>query len=263
MGATSAEEIQRQHEQALIMVQAVDVAPGIDHGEIPLEQKQVPTEEIIALETAIESFGIVCISSRGRVDVTALQNLIREGYNDPLATPPLQKLKASPKACNSSSNNSNDNSNDNFSPTNFWDASNAAANNVHITRPSHDAWGIKKIVLFFCDDFLQDVYELPWWHSNVAMRDAVQPILDCLQVEPSRVVRLLLAALPPGVTIPIHHDSGEWVKHTHRVHVPVLVTNPARVIFTCGPVPTAMERVDCTPGHVFEMNNQAKHAVSN
>jgi Aspartyl/Asparaginyl beta-hydroxylase/Sulfotransferase domain len=258
MGATSAEEIQRQHEQALIMIKTVDVAPCINHGEIPLEQKQVPTEQIVmetpaATDTATAtaaaskpaSFGIVCVSSRGRVNVTGLQNLIREGYNDPLA-PPLPKPS---QAC--------------FSPTNFWDASNAAANNVHITRPSHDAWGIKKIVLFFCDDFLQDVYELPWWHSNAAVRDAIQPILDCLQVAPSRVVRLLLAALPPGVTIPIHHDSGEWVKHTHRVHVPVLVTDPTKVVFTCGPIPTAVERVDCTPGHVFEMNNQAKHAVSN
>ena len=79
----------------------------------------------------------------------------------------------------------------------------------------------------------------------------------------SRIVRLLLAALPPGITLPVHHDSGEWVEHTHLVFVPVIVTDPNKILFMCGPTNTTMQRVDCTPGHVFEMNNQAKHAVSN
>ena len=84
-----------------------------------------------------------------------------------------------------------------------------------------------------------------------------------LNIAPTRIVRLLLAALPPGVTIPIHHDSGEWVKQTHRIHVPVIVTDPTKILFTCGPTSNNMQRVNCIPGHVFEMNNQAKHAVSN
>jgi len=95
------------------------------------------------------------------------------------------------------------------------------------------------------------------------MRDAVQPIFDVLTVDPKRVVRMLLAALPPGVTIPVHHDSGEWVRLTHRVHVPIINPDPAMVLFMCGPTEQNMDRIPCTPGHVFEMNNQAKHSVSN
>ena len=56
---------------------------------------------------------------------------------------------------------------------------------------------------------------------------------------------------------------GEWVRYTHRVHVPIIVPDPTKVLFRCGPTEQSLERVDCTPGHVFEMNNQAKHAVSN
>ena len=29
--------------------------------------------------------------------------------------------------------------------------------NVSIRRPAHDAWGVKKIIFTFCDDFLQKV----------------------------------------------------------------------------------------------------------
>jgi len=95
------------------------------------------------------------------------------------------------------------------------------------------------------------------------MHAAIQPILDTLGIQQHQLVRCLLAGLPPGVTIPVHHDTGEWVKHTHRVHVPIIVPNPDKVLFRCGPTDQTLERVDCTPGHVFEMNNQAKHAVTN
>ncbi len=30
--------------------------------------------------------------------------------------------------------------------------------NVFIRRPAHDAWGIKKMIFTFCDDFLQKVH---------------------------------------------------------------------------------------------------------
>jgi len=55
------------------------------------------------------------------------------------------------------------------------------------------------------------------------------------------------------------------VKHTHRVHVPVLVKDPSMVVFRCGLTSdiSNLERIECFPGHVFELNNQAKHAVSN
>ena len=51
--------------------------------------------------------------------------------------------------------------------------------------------------------------------------EAVLPIFAACGVDESRVVRCLLAAMPPGATIPPHHDTGLWVARTHRVHVAV------------------------------------------
>ena len=278
MGATSLEEIERQHKEALdFIITSLPCAPMVNRGEIPLKWKLSPTAEDPhyikrdeqrgnkridsegdkkdsepELEEELEDRRYAtgsCVSSRGQVNTDKIKALIQEGCQDPApvsqSTPSKlkdQKLKSS---------------------TNLWDEVNAAKNNVHVCRPSHDAWGIKKIVLIFCDDFLQTVYEMPWWHKSQRMRNAVQPVLDVLNVEPKRVVRMLFAALPPGVTIPVHHDTGEWVRKTHRVHVPVIVKNPDEVLFRCGPTESTMQRINCIPGHVFEMNNQAKHAVSN
>lgn len=36
------------------------------------------------------------------------------------------------------------------------------------------------------------------------------------------MVRCLLASMPPECVIPVHHDTGHWVQHTHRVHVAVV-----------------------------------------
>lgn len=41
-------------------------------------------------------------------------------------------------------------------PPDDWD-SYSAEHNVVLHRPAHDAWGIKKIIFTFCDDFLQKV----------------------------------------------------------------------------------------------------------
>eukprot|EP00518_Triparma_eleuthera_P006079 CAMPEP_0182486962 /NCGR_PEP_ID=MMETSP1319-20130603/47662_1 /TAXON_ID=172717 /ORGANISM="Bolidomonas pacifica, Strain RCC208" /LENGTH=475 /DNA_ID=CAMNT_0024689069 /DNA_START=714 /DNA_END=2137 /DNA_ORIENTATION=+ len=155
----------------------------------------------------------------------------------------------------------------------MWDPDFAKVHNVAVTRPSHDAWGIKKVVLIFCDDFLQKVYHLPYWHSPTAntgvagrptFKSLLSPVLSTLGLpSDARVVRMLLASLPPGVTIPTHHDTGSWVSKSHRVHVPV-ITEPGEVLFRCGGgAQHEMRRVDCTEGRIFEMNNQAKHAVSN
>jgi hypothetical protein len=294
------EEIDRQHEEASQLIQnGINYAEPTHHQEIPLHHKERPTCELFpdhrsvllvaakdgvdaknadnpqedsdddsAAEAATEAEEILtyadsssfpCWSSRGNIDVSDLQNLMREGFN----------LKQQDTAAPISQEEHNTRqrrvyqASDVQSPTNLWDMANAAVNNVAICRPSHDAWGIKKVVLIFCDDFLRDIYELPWWHGRSDIRDAIQPILDQLQISPDRIARLLLASLPPGVTIPVHHDTGEWVKHTHRVHVPVLVKNPSKILFRCGLLPSTIQPIECTPGHVFEINNQAKHAVSN
>jgi Aspartyl/Asparaginyl beta-hydroxylase len=216
-----------------------------------------------------------CWSSRGYADVSKLQDLVREGYN----------LKYTMKKANSQGNSTNTTISKNQqqqssstiknssiknripytvsdiqSTTNYWDPANASINNVSICRPSHDAWGIGKIILIFCDDFLQSIYTLPWLES---FQEAITPILTVLNIPLNRIVRMLLASLPPGGTIPIHTDSGEWVQHTHRIHCPILVDDSNKIIFQCGISQQTLSNIHCNPGHVFEINNQAYHFVCN
>ena len=51
------------------------------------------------------------------------------------------------------------------------------------------------------------------------------------------------------------------VRHTHRIHVPIITGE--RVEFLVGPTNERMRRVVFAEGHVIELNNQAKHAVTN
>eukprot|EP00980_Cylindrotheca_fusiformis_P009515 scaffold2077_cov119-Cylindrotheca_fusiformis.AAC.18 len=247
MAPTSPEEIAAQHAEAVRLVrEGMPCAPCQDLGEIPSSDLEEPTchndpdgEEKKERDPLLNP---LCFTTRGSIDVAQIQNLVNEGYNIQ-----YQKLD-------------NDTNPHLASPTNYWDPINAAKRNVSITRPSHDAWGIQKIALIFCDDFLTKVFELPWWKD---FEPCLQPVLNSILPPGGCLVRVLFASLPPGVTIPVHHDTGEWVKHTHRVHVPIVVKDPSKVLFRCGPSPESMQRIDCTPGHIFEINNQAKHTVSN
>ncbi|KAL3817461.1 hypothetical protein ACHAXA_001468 [Cyclostephanos tholiformis] len=255
---------------------------------------------------AVEEGYRYCISSRGNVDVSPIVELIIEGVNDPLVVKDedgggggsaaatrstLVKTKdgtrnimtkssgkrtiattggksTSPTSSKNASVAANAPRKDETSSSrSLWNERYAMTNNVRLTRPSHDAWGIKKIILVFCDDFLNTVYTLPWYQLEndigKRMHDAIQPILDVLGIQQEQMVRCIFAGMPPGVTIPVHHDTGEWVKHAHRVHVPIIVPDVNRVLFRCGPTVSSLGRVDCSPGHVFEMNNQAKHCATN
>ena len=274
MGVTPPEEIKRQQNEATEMVESIKCMDMIDYGEIPLEKKQKPTEEVYSHENYKEAGAV--ISTRGDIDVSSIADIIREGYNEPslvnsqatataTSKPKLMKKNMSASASAGQRQRQRQSANGKL---NLWDPEIARVQNVSITRPSHDAWGIKKIVLIFCDDFLQRVYEMPWWHSTScpiaeSMRQTIQPVLDALQISEKQVVRMLFAGLPPQVTIPVHHDTGYWVKMTHRVHVPIIVEDPNLILFRCGPTPSTLQRVNAKPGHIFEMNNQAKHAVSN
>jgi hypothetical protein len=244
MPPSSPEEIAAQHAESVRLVEAgMPCAPRQELGEIPSQDKEQPTNDSPDGEEKKERDPLInpiCFTTRGSIDVTQIQNLVREGYN---LTYPTEDGQKPP-----------------LSPHNLWDPRNAAKNNVSVTRPSHDAWGIKKIALLFCDDFNTKIYELPWWKE---FEPSLQPVLKSILPPGGRLIRALFASLPPGVTIPVHHDTGEWVKRAHRVHVPILVNNPSKVLFRCGPSPESMQRIDCTPGHIFEINNQAKHAVSN
>lgn len=102
-------------------------------------------------------------------------------------------------------------------PPEIWEDENQEGN-VHLMRPSHDRWGVKKIVFNFCDDFLLKVLDLPW-SRDPEWRTLLKEIYSAIGVDESKVVRSLLARMPPNMDIPVHHDTGYWVKHTHRIHV--------------------------------------------
>jgi hypothetical protein len=102
---------------------------------------------------------------------------------------------------------------------------------------------------------------MPWWHERPDWRAAVAPFFAAAGVPVHRVVRCLLAKLPVGTTIPVHHDTGLWVRQTHRLHAPVATED--RVLFRAGPTERDMRRFALPVGKVFELNNQAKHHVSN
>lgn len=68
--------------------------------------------------------------------------------------------------------------------------------------------------------------------------------------------------MPPDLCIPPHHDTGFWVHHTHRIHVPI-ITEPDSVVFAVGPTVETMKRYRLEEGCIAELNNQAKHAVHN
>jgi len=77
-------------------------------------------------------------------------------------------------------------------PRQIWDEDQDG--NVQLTRPAHDAWGIKKIIFTFCDDYLQKVLDLPW-SQQPEWRKFLLPIYEACGIKESQVVRSLLASV--------------------------------------------------------------------
>ena len=149
----------------------------------------------------------------------------------------------------------------------MWEAGIHGASNVFLKRAFHDRIGVNKAIFCFCDDLFTTVYRLPWWHS---WRNVLLPIFHQLHVRPESVVRCLLARLPPGAGIPVHHDTGRWCTRSHRVHIPVFTSaqsatakENAQVQFSVGRHTSRMQPVAFTQGAAVELNNRAKHAVHN
>ncbi len=142
-----------------------------------------------------------------------------------------------------------------------WDEAYHHRNNVKLIRPSHDKWGVKKAVFVFCDDFLKRVYHFPWFQPGTEWAAVLNCILSKLGIPRRKVVRMIFACMPPGMVIPVHHDTGLWVQRTHRVHVPI-ISNEA-VKFFVGADEASMKPVLFQVGCAIELNNQAKHAVEN
>ena len=134
----------------------------------------------------------------------------------------------------------------------------ARRTNTFIARPYHDRLGIGNVPFIFCDDNVHTVYHCPWYRE---WRPLLLPIFAAIGVDEARVVRCVLARLPPGVSIPPHHDSGHWVAMTHRMHC-AIVTDPA-VVFSAGTTDRTLQRHHLPLGALCELNNAAKHAVDN
>ena len=119
-----------------------------------------------------------------------------------------------------------------------------AHGNVTLTRAAHDKLGVNKIVLRFSDDIFTTVYQTPAWDDWYVPH--IQPLLASLGLRSSQIVRMMLARIPPGAHITMHHDTGRWTTRTHRMHVPI-VTNE-NVVFRVGPGPHHMVRYDFKAG---------------
>eukprot|EP00939_MAST-03C_sp_MAST-3C-sp1_P005330 g5330.t1 len=132
----------------------------------------------------------------------------------------------------------------------------------YIHRPYHEKLGIGNMCFIYSDDAVENVYEFPIYHrSGSKWKRALHSVWKQLGVDPSRVIRCVLARLPGNVTIPTHHDTGRWVTVAHRMHVPV-VTNRG-VHFYAGVDSGHMSKYHFSEGSAVELNNHAKHAVSN
>ena len=198
--------------------------PPPSRGEIPLTSKATPTHNIAPSERA----AIVCLSCRCASVGDAAAALRAKLLSDEA------RLWATDAACA------------------------ARRTNVYIARPYHDRLGIGNVPFIFCDDNIKTVYRCPWYAE---WRPLLVPIFAAIGVDERRVARCVLARLPPGVTIPPHHDQGHWVSMTHRMHCP-LITSPG-VVFSAGYTVHELARHHLPTGVLCELNNAAKHSVVN
>uniref|UniRef100_M4BDP3 Aspartyl/asparaginy/proline hydroxylase domain-containing protein n=1 Tax=Hyaloperonospora arabidopsidis (strain Emoy2) TaxID=559515 RepID=M4BDP3_HYAAE len=139
----------------------------------------------------------------------------------------------------------------------LWDPANQK-DNVPVRRAGHDTWGIDKVVFVFGDDYLITVLTFPYFHS---WHKELASIFEQINIPLRSVVRCILASMPPGAAIPVHHDTGSWVHFTHRMHLPVF-TSPD-VDFRVGPNDDNMQRYELQQGTLYELNNISRHSVKN
>ena len=145
-------------------------------------------------------------------------------------------------------------------PEEMWeDSVQREHGNATLTRAAHDRIGIRKIVFIFSDDILSTVLRHPWWKT---WQNELRPIFESVNINPNRLIRCMLARIPPKTHIGMHHDTGRWTTLSHRMHIPIF-TNVNKVVFRSGNTTDQMERFAFHEGECFELNNRAKHQVYN
>ncbi|TMW63626.1 hypothetical protein Poli38472_002567 [Pythium oligandrum] len=139
----------------------------------------------------------------------------------------------------------------------LWDPAHQK-DNVPIQRAGHDKWGIGKVVFIFCDDYISKVYTFPWYHQ---WKTELEDVFKQINIPVERVIRCILARMPAGSVVPVHHDTGSWVSKSHRMHIPIF-TDPV-VDFSVGINPDALVRREFKQANLYELNNASKHRVTN
>jgi hypothetical protein len=110
------------------------------------------------------------------------------------------------------------------------------------------------------------IYDRDFRHSNPTRRakffecqHVLEPIFAMIAgvyADEGQVIRCLLARLAPGGAIPAHVDSGYSLRHSHRVHIPVITHDKVSFVI-------AGEEVRMAEGEAWEINNCRPHAVAN
>ena len=102
-----------------------------------------------------------------------------------------------------------------------------------------------------------EVLEMPGWDR---LANVVVPLMDQIIARwyppGGRIIRAMIARMPPGARIDPHHDAHPSFACGHRIHVPI-DTNP-RVRFTVDGRPFNLQA-----GRVYEINNLKTHSVIN
>jgi len=102
-----------------------------------------------------------------------------------------------------------------------------------------------------------EVLKMPGWDR---LANVVVPLMDQIIARwyppGGRIIRAMIARMPPGARIDPHHDAHPSFACGHRIHVPI-DTNP-RVRFTVDGRPFNLQA-----GRVYEINNLKTHSVIN
>jgi Tfp pilus assembly protein PilF len=91
------------------------------------------------------------------------------------------------------------------------------------------------------------------------LEEVMQPVIDYISDyyrDNGFVVRMILAKLLPGGSIPKHTDTGYSLLNCHRVHIPLITSGD--VVFSVGG-----EEINMRVGEFWEINNGVTHGVEN
>lgn len=103
-------------------------------------------------------------------------------------------------------------------------------------------------------------YEKPAYRELYSdLEEVMQPVIDYISDyyrDNGFIVRMILAKLLKGGSVPKHTDSGYSLLNCHRVHIPIISSDS--VVFSVGG-----EEINMRVGEFWEINNGVTHGVEN